>query len=70
MGDLQIFPGITPLGCDPDALLKVAQDKLESVVIIGFDKDGDLFFSSSESDGGAVLWLMELAKKELLEVDL
>lgn len=39
------------------------------VVIIGFDDDGDLYFASSIADGGDVLWLMEMAKKRLLEVD-
>ena len=41
---------------------------LQSIVIIGYDEDGDFYFASSYADGGDVLWLMEMAKKRLLEI--
>lgn len=68
MGDLVIWHGVTKLDLPPDRLLDMAKGKLESVVLIGFDKDGELYFASSKADGGDVLWFMELAKKKLLEV--
>ena len=34
---------------------------------MAWDKDGDLYFASTMSDGGEVLWLMEQCKKRLLE---
>ena len=43
---------------------------LEEVVIIGFDKCGEFYFSSNKADGGCILWLMEVAKKKLLEIDI
>lgn len=41
---------------------------LTSVVIMGYDKNGQEFFSSSIADGGAVLWLIERHKLGLLTV--
>ena len=34
---------------------------------MGWDKAGKLYAASSITDGGEVLWLMELLKKKLLD---
>lgn len=60
------FPGITTLDIDPDRILQCAIGKMDQVVLIGWDKDGQEYFSSSVSDGGTVLWHMERAKLQLL----
>ncbi len=39
---------------------------MAGVLIVGHNKDGSLYFASTYADGGHVLWLMELAKRELL----
>lgn len=49
-------------------LLGADNSDLEEVVVIGFDKDGELYFASSKADGGTVLWLLEKAKQLLLNV--
>lgn len=60
---------ITTLDLDPHQMLKNAMPEIDGgVVLIGRDSDGDLFFASSIADGGDVLWLLEMAKKELLEI--
>lgn len=59
---------ITRLDLPPDRVLDAAIGKLEGVVIIGYDKDGSEYFASSISDGADVVWLMERAKKKLLEI--
>lgn len=41
---------------------------LQSVVICGYDVDGDFYFASSEANGAEVIWLLEMAKKKLLEI--
>ena len=41
---------------------------LSEVVICGYLKTGDEFFSSSLADGGDALWHLERMKKMLLEV--
>ena len=62
------FTGITKLDLDPDTILENNKGKLEGVVIMGWDKDGNEFFASSYADGGTVLWLVERLKKALLEI--
>jgi hypothetical protein len=67
--NLRLFPGVTPLNHDPDVMLELAKNaKLDEVVILGFDKDGEFFFSSNKSDGGGVLWLLEMARHELMKL--
>lgn len=66
--NLRLFPGITTKDHDPDVMLRLAQGQLDEVVIVGFDKNGELFFSSNVADGGSVLWLLEKAKKMLMEL--
>lgn len=63
-----MFTGITSLNGNPDLYLENAKGKLQGVVIMGFDKDGDEYFKSSYAGGPDVLWLMERFKKMLLEV--
>lgn len=64
-----IYPGfITRLDIPAERVLKAALERgLETVVIAGFDKDGDEYFASSAADGADALWLMERLKKKLLE---
>jgi len=61
------LPCVTSLNLPPNRILQGAWSKLEGVVLIGWDKHGDFYFASSIADGGDVLWLLEKAKKELLE---
>lgn len=64
------FDGVTRLDTPPTKVLaKAAGKALQEVVVIGFGKDGDFYFASSKPDGPSVLWVMELAKKKLLEVE-
>lgn len=41
---------------------------MDTVVVIGYDDDGEFYFASSAADGGKVLWLLEMARKQLLEM--
>lgn len=57
------------LDLPPKRVLAAAERaELNEVVVIGFDADGEFYFASSQADGGDVLWLLEMAKKKLLEV--
>lgn len=66
--NVRIFNGVTPYELDPDLMLKKAVGQTKKVVIVGWDHDGKLFFSSSEPAGPEVLWLLEKAKQALLEI--
>ena len=61
------LPVITRLDLNPDRVLNAAIGNLEAAVVIGWDKDGDFYFASSKADVGDVLWLIEKAKKILLD---
>ena len=63
------FNGITSLDIDPDMVLDEAKG-LESVIVIGYTKDGEEYFASSVADGGEVLWQLERSKLKLLTIEL
>ncbi len=69
MGEVIPLGNITRLDLPVDTVLENAKSELDGAVIIGFDKEGELYFASTYADGGMVLWLMENAKKRLLEVE-
>ena len=61
------FPGITNLDISPDRVLNRALGKLDGVVVLGYDKDGQEYFKTSYADGGDMLWLLERAKLALMK---
>lgn len=64
-----MYRGVTKLDLNPERVLRAALDaSLKDAVIIGFDEDGDFYFASSKADGGLVIYLLEMAKKKLLEI--
>lgn len=65
------FDGITTLDIPPTRILaRAAGAKLEQCVVVGWDEDSNLYFASSTADAAEVVWLFEVAKKKLLEVEL
>ena len=69
MGKVIYFNGITRLDLPPDRILEEAKGTFEGVVLLGWNNDGKMYFASSYSDGGTVLWLLEQCKKALLDID-
>lgn len=61
------FTGITNLDLDPDRVLDAAKGKLQGVIVIGFDNEGEFYGASSYADGGTVIWLLEVCKQRILE---
>ena len=61
------FPGKRRIN-EPDDLLESVKGELDAVLVIGWDKDGELFAASSKNleDGGEMLWLIEQFKNNLL----
>lgn len=58
---------VTRLDLPTDRVLDAAKGRCQrGVVVLGWDED-DFYFASSFADGGTVIWLLELAKKRLLE---
>lgn len=67
--NVTVLPVITTHDLDVARVLQAAIDaKPQYVCVIGQDADGGLYFASSKSDGGEVLWWMEKAKRALMEI--
>lgn len=66
MGEIITLGNITKLDLPPDRILESAKGKLEGVVLIGFDKDGEVYAASSYADGGEVMWLLEACKIKMM----
>ncbi|TKB27504.1 hypothetical protein FCL47_05040 [Desulfopila sp. IMCC35006] len=63
-----IVPGLTCSDIPVDDVLEAAIGELRDVVIIGTYKDGREFFASSIADGPNVNWMLDRAKKALIEI--
>jgi hypothetical protein len=67
--EVLIFDGFTKLDLPPKQILNEAKKAdLELAIVIGIDKNGELYFASSKADGADVLWWIEKAKKALLDI--
>ena len=67
MGKIIPIGGITKLDMPADKILEQAKGELEGVVLIGFDKNGEVYAASSYADGGNVLWLLEVCKQKMFD---
>ena len=66
-GNVVEFPGLTTVDIPPDAVLSGAMGKMEYVLLVGIDADGDLYIASSESGAAKANYYLDLAKKYLLD---
>ena len=66
MGKIIPLNNVTKLDLPVDRILEQAKDKLDGVLVIGFDKEGKLYSASSYADGGTALWLLEACKQRLM----
>lgn len=70
MGEVVDLPVITRLDIPSEKVLKKAiKEKISDVVVLGWDEKENFYFACSKSDGSDVLWLLEIAKKHLLEAN-
>lgn len=71
MGDVVQLdaPIVDSVELEPDAILEANKGKFQTLVLAGFDKDGQIILCSTHSSREA-LWLLERAKLHLmLETD-
>lgn len=60
---------ITSLDIPVERVLRKADEAdLQSVVVIGYDQNGDEYFASSVAGGPEILWALERAKLRLLQI--
>lgn len=67
-GNVVMFTGTTALPIDPDRLLVAASGQLETVLILGYDRDGEFYFSSSCPEVPEISWLILQAQDALLNL--
>lgn len=67
---------VIPIGCvtrldlPVDQVLEAAKGQsLAGVVLLGYRENGEQYFASTYADGGTVIWLLEMCKKQLLEAE-
>lgn len=61
------FPGITTAPEPAESALEKAKDwRLENVLIVGCNEDGELIWGGNFSDVERMSWLLECAKIELM----
>lgn len=67
MSNVVILPVVTRLGIPAERILNSAlEEDLNSAIVIGRTRDGDIYFASSMPDGPEALWLLEKVKADLL----
>lgn len=69
MSDVTNLHSETIMDLPPEKVLRSAIENVpETVVVIGYDEDGDIYFASTTSDLPEVLWLIERGKQRLMEM--
>jgi len=64
------FTGITKGDIPPQAVLEGAMEMdLNEVVAVGYNSKGEFYFASSVGDIHRVLYLLEKAKKAIMEME-
>lgn len=68
--EVVVLDVVTSLDVPVERILNSAlKEGLETVVVIGWCKDGEPYFASSVASGAEVMWLLRLSEKRLLEVE-
>jgi hypothetical protein len=65
--DIGDFGGETRLDIEPDKVLQGAVGNLTAAIVIGYDKDDNLYFASSYGYTPDTLWAIEQAKQALID---
>lgn len=68
MSEVTYLHKLTTMGVPPSRVAQGALDAdLKQVVVIGEEEDGSLYLASSSGNNAENLWLIEVAKKFILE---
>lgn len=67
MGDVIEGRFVTKADISPDSMLEAAIGQLDEVIIVGTDKNGDLYLATSDGSIPNAMFLLKLAEVRLLE---
>lgn len=60
-------PNVTSLDLTPARILQMAFDAdLESVVVVGYDKNGNEYYAATAGDPAETIWLFERSKHRIM----
>lgn len=68
MAEIVRLPCITRLDTEPALVLDGVPRDLKEVLVIGTDAQGALYFSGSMASGPDALWLLEVARRTLMDM--
>ena len=69
MGTITNLNCITRLDLPVERILNgIDANELDSIVVLGWDKEGQFYFASSLADGAEVNWLLDKGKQKLLSI--
>ena len=69
MGEVVELDCVTTLDIPAEKILtKAIEANLDTAIVVGFNQDGSLYFSSTTGDAGTCMFLFELAKRSLVDV--
>ena len=60
--------GFTTQDINPDVIFENMKGEMQSIFYAGYTKDGEFVTGSSVSDIPMIYWMIELAKKRMLEI--
>ena len=69
MAEILRFSGNTIVDTPPDAVLEAAKGETTKCLVLGWDKDGELWFSGSFSNIPEISYLLDVAKAEVMAGD-
>ena len=61
-------PFVSRIDTAPDRVLQGAIGQLQSVIVIGYDIDGEEYYASSIADGPNALWLIRRTEHKLIGI--
>lgn len=61
------FTGETFVDISPDKILENNKGEMDICLVIGKNKDGSFHFAGSTSDTLTIIWLLECAKKFIMD---
>lgn len=61
-------PFVSRIDTQPDRILQGAVGKLQTVIVIGYDLDGEEYYASSIADGPNALWLIRRTEHKLIGI--
>lgn len=67
MGDVIVGDFSTNGDIPPDRILEAAMGQMDEVIIVGTDKNGDLYLATSDGSIPNAMFMLKLAEVRLLE---